>query len=89
MSSSILVPHVIDGLVGPPVLCLVGLPVMELSDRWVYLSMTHLLQVMMMPQPLPHPQHPKQVGTLNNPYYFLIHSSSFHPLGMVAKEHSP
>lgn len=36
---------------------------MELFDRWVYLSMTLLLQMMMLLQPLPHPQNPMQVGT--------------------------
>lgn len=54
--------HVIVGLVGLPMMDL------ELFDRWVYLSMTPLLQMMMM-QPLSHPQHLKQVGTnttLNN-----------------------
>jgi len=68
MSHSVqsLVSHVIDGLVGLPVLCLFGLPVMdvELFDRWVFLSITPLLQMMMMLQQLPHPQQPKQVGTL-------------------------
>lgn len=38
-------------------------------NRWVHLSMTTLLQMMMQLQPKPHPQHPKQVGTLNK---FLI-----------------
>lgn len=92
MSCSIqsLVSHVINGLVGLPVLCLVGLPVMdlELFDRWVYLSMTPLLQMMMMLQPLPHLQHPQQVGTHKNPYHFLIHSSSPYSLRVVAIEHS-
>lgn len=51
------------------VLCLVGLPVMDLEhfDRWVCLSMTPLLQMMMMRQPLAPPQRPQQVGTSNNP----------------------
>lgn len=34
-------------------------------NRWVHLSMTPLLQMMMRLPPMPHPQHPKQVGTLN------------------------
>lgn len=61
-----LLSHATNGLFGLPVLCLVGLPVMdmELFDRWVYLSMKPLLQMMMMLQPLPHPQLPKQVGIL-------------------------
>lgn len=68
---------------------LVGLPVMDLGlfDRWVYLSLTPLLQMMMVLQPLCHAQHLKQVGTHNNYYYFLIYSSSLHPLRMVAMEH--
>lgn len=43
--------------------------VLQASDghlnRWVHLSMPTLLQMMMQLQPKPHPQHPKQVGTLN------------------------
>lgn len=58
--------HVVGGLVGLSVLCLVSLPVMDFI-RWVFLSMTPLLQMMML-QPVPHPQHPKQVGTFNNPF---------------------
>lgn len=70
---SSLVSHVINGLIGLPVLCLVGLQVMdlELFDRWVYLSLTPLLQMMMMLRPLPHHQHPNQVGTHNKPSYFI------------------
>lgn len=49
---------VIDGFV--------GLPVMDWEpDRWVYLSMTPLFQMMMLLWPLAHRQHHHQVGTYN------------------------
>lgn len=66
-----------------------GLPVMNLEvfDRWVYLSLTPLLQMRMVLQLLCHAQHPKQVGTHNNHYCFLIYCSSPRPLRMVAMEH--
>lgn len=60
----------------PIVLCLVGLSVMdlELFDRWVYVSITPLLQTkMMMLQPIPHPHRPQQVGNHSNPFSSLHH----------------
>lgn len=61
-------------------------------NRWVHLSTTTLLQMMMQLQPKPHPQHPKQVGTLNkslinqfNCYKFTLKNEENHSKLATAK----